>query len=128
MPPNEGNRMHPSNSSLADGLRPAIIALRILPRRAMHVVIRAYQLTFSALVGRQCRHAPSCSAYMDEAIERHGVWAGGLLGLARVCRCHPWGTSGYDPVPEHLPNRSLGLFIYGLRRGRSKSDTEHAQS
>lgn len=119
--------MH-SDSGFNAGQRRARIALRALPRRAAHYAIRAYQLTFSSLVGRQCRHEPSCSAYMDEAIERHGVWAGGLLGLARVCRCHPWGTSGYDPVPGHLPNRSLGLFIHGLRRGRSESETERGQS
>jgi uncharacterized protein len=105
-----------------------MIALRMLPRRAAHYAIRAYQLTFSAFVGRQCRHEPSCSAYMDEAIARHGLWAGGLLGLARLCRCHPWGTSGYDPVPEHLPGRSLRLFIHGLRRGGSGRDTERAES
>jgi uncharacterized protein len=105
-----------------------MIALRILPRRAAHYAIRAYQLTLSAFVGRQCRHEPSCSAYMDEAIERHGLWAGGQLGLARVCRCHPWGTSGYDPVPEHLPGQSLGIFIHGLRHRRSERDTERAES
>ncbi len=88
-----------------------------LPRRAAHFAIRAYQLSLSAFVGRRCRHEPSCSAYMDEAIGRHGLWSGGLLGLARVCRCHPWGTSGYDPVPEYLPGRGIGLFLYGLRRG-----------
>jgi putative membrane protein insertion efficiency factor len=100
------------------------ISMATLPRRAAHVLIRAYQLTFSALLGRQCRHEPTCSAYMDEAIVRHGLWAGGLLGLARICRCQPWGTSGYDPVPEHLPGRGIGLFLYGLRRGRA-ADPAH---
>jgi putative membrane protein insertion efficiency factor len=71
-----------------------------LCRSAAHIAIRFYQLTFSSLVGSHCRHLPTCSAYMDEAIERHGLWAGGVLGLKRVCRCHPWGTSGYDPVPD----------------------------
>ncbi len=75
-------------------------AWRLAPRRAAHLLIRAYQLSLSAFIGRHCRHEPSCSAYMDEAIQRHGLWAGGLLGTARLCRCHPWGTSGYDPVPE----------------------------
>jgi uncharacterized protein len=95
------------------------MSIAAFPRRAAHLVIRTYQLSLSALLGRQCRHEPSCSAYADEAITRHGLWAGGLLGLARVCRCHPWGTSGYDPVPEHLPGRGIGLFLYGLRRGRA---------
>ncbi|HLH11037.1 MAG TPA: membrane protein insertion efficiency factor YidD [Methylovirgula sp.] len=90
-----------------------------MPRRFAHYAIRAYQLTFSAFAGRQCRHEPSCSAYMDEAIARHGLWAGGLLGLARLCRCHPRGTSGYDPVPDALPGRGPGVFLFGLRRGRS---------
>ena len=74
-----------------------------LARRGAHGAIRAYQLTFSALVGRQCRHLPSCSDYADEAIARHGFWAGGWMGLARICRCGPWGTSGIDLVPSALP-------------------------
>ena len=71
-------------------------------RRLAHFLIRAYQLTLSSLIGRQCRHLPTCSSYVDEAIERHGVWFGGWMGLARICRCHPFGTSGFDPVPRGL--------------------------
>ena len=76
--------------------------LQRLPRQAAHVLIRAYQLSLSAFIGRHCRHEPTCSAYMDEAIARHGLLAGGWLGAKRLCRCHPWGTSGYDPVPEKI--------------------------
>jgi len=72
--------------------------------RAVRVAIRAYQLTLSALAGSHCRHLPTCSAYMDEAIARHGLWAGGAMGIARLCRCHPWGTAGFDPVPKTLPS------------------------
>ena len=72
------------------------------PRRTAHRLIRAYQLTLSALVGRQCRHLPTCSTFTDEAIQRHGLWAGGWMGAARICRCHPWGTSGFDPVMDRL--------------------------
>ncbi len=88
-------------------------------RAAAHYAIRAYQLTFSALVGAHCRHLPTCSAYMDEAIARHGLWAGGFMGLARLCRCHPWGTAGYDPVPPVLPPhaRRLKPWTYGRWRG-----------
>ena len=68
-------------------------------RSAARGAIRAYQLTLSALAGSQCRHLPTCSAYMDEAIARHGLWAGGFMGVARVCRCQPFGTAGFDPVP-----------------------------
>ena len=72
------------------------------PRRLAHVLIRTYQLTLSGLMGRQCRYLPTCSSYTDEAIEAHGLWRGGWIGLARICRCHPWGASGYDPVPMSL--------------------------
>ena len=62
--------------------------------------IRLYQLTLSALIGRRCRYLPTCSDYAAEAIRRHGAGRGVALGFARVCRCHPWGQSGFDPVPE----------------------------
>ncbi len=55
------------------------------------------------LVGRHCRHWPSCSRYTDEAIQRFGLWRGGWMGAARICRCHPYGTSGIDIVCEELP-------------------------
>ena len=62
-------------------------------------VIRAYQFVLSPWFGRCCRHSPSCSVYAIEAIERFGPLRGGQLVLKRIFRCHPWGTSGYDPVP-----------------------------
>jgi putative membrane protein insertion efficiency factor len=71
-------------------------------RTAAHILIRAYQLTLSSVMGRRCRYLPTCSSYMDEAIQRHGVWPGGWIGLSRMCRCHPWGGAGYDPVPASL--------------------------
>lgn len=49
---------------------------------------------------KQCRHIPTCSNYMIEAIETHGSLKGLYLGTKRIIRCNPWGTSGYDPVPE----------------------------
>ncbi|MEM7730369.1 MAG: membrane protein insertion efficiency factor YidD [Pseudomonadota bacterium] len=67
------------------------------------VPIRLYQVLLSPVLGAlgvRCRHSPSCSAYMLEAMRRHGVWAGGWMGLARWLRCNPWGTCGLDPVPE----------------------------
>ena len=62
-------------------------------------LIRAYQLVVSPLLGPRCRHLPSCSEYAAEAISLHGPVRGGWMGLCRILRCHPWGTSGYDPVP-----------------------------
>ncbi len=62
--------------------------------------IRLYQLLLSPVLPASCRFAPTCSAYGIEAIRRHGALRGGWLAMRRVARCHPWGGSGYDPVPE----------------------------
>ena len=93
-----------------------------LPRAAAHLLIRGYQLSLSMLVGRHCRHWPSCSAYTDEAIQRFGLWRGGWIGLARICRCNPWGTSGIDIVCEALPpaGRWYRPWRYGRWRGTSE--------
>lgn len=61
--------------------------------------VRAYRLIFSAWVGHNCRYQPTCSAYALEALERHGGIKGAWLAAGRIGRCHPWGRSGYDPVP-----------------------------
>jgi putative membrane protein insertion efficiency factor len=63
------------------------------------ILIRLYQRLISPLLGGVCRHRPSCSEYAHQAIERHGVLRGSGLALRRLTRCHPLGTSGYDPVP-----------------------------
>jgi len=65
-------------------------------------LIKLYQWTLSPLIGRQCRYLPTCSSYTEEAIRRHGLWAGSWMGLARIQRCGPNGASGFDPVPETL--------------------------
>ncbi len=62
-------------------------------------LIRFYQLFISPIFPSACRYQPTCSVYAYEAIETHGVLKGGWLGLRRISRCHPWGGSGYDPVP-----------------------------
>jgi uncharacterized protein len=93
---------------------------RFSARGFVRGVLRAYQLTFSAIFGRQCRYLPTCSEYADEAVARFGVWAGGWMALARVCRCHPLGGSGHDPVPEQLPEAGhwYAPWAYGLWTGR----------
>ncbi|MDR3449934.1 MAG: membrane protein insertion efficiency factor YidD [Alphaproteobacteria bacterium] len=62
-------------------------------------LIWVYRHSFSMLMGRHCRFMPTCSAYADEALRLHGPVKGGKLALKRICRCHPWGGSGFDPVP-----------------------------
>jgi uncharacterized protein len=90
-----------------------------LARDGAHCLIRGYQLTFSGLIGRQCRHWPSCSEYADQAIQRHGLWPGAWMGFARICRCGPGGTFGIDLVPEALPASSAWYkpWAYGRWRG-----------
>jgi uncharacterized protein len=62
-------------------------------------LIRLYQLLISPLLLPRCRYLPSCSDYAAEAIATHGAATGSLLALRRLLRCHPWGSSGFDPVP-----------------------------
>ena len=62
--------------------------------------IRVYRYVISPLIGPRCRFAPSCSEYAMEAIQKHGVIRGSALAARRIGRCHPWGGSGYDPVPD----------------------------
>lgn len=61
--------------------------------------VRLYRATLSPLIGMNCRFQPTCSEYALEALERHGAIAGGWLAARRILRCHPFGRSGYDPVP-----------------------------
>ena len=60
--------------------------------------VAAYRVTLGPLMGGQCRHVPSCSQYMLDAVDKYGPWRGGWRGIKRIARCHPWGTSGYDPA------------------------------
>jgi len=62
-------------------------------------LIRIYQYTISPYFPNSCRYVPSCSHYGIEAFRKHGVFKGFWLTLKRILRCHPWGGSGYDPVP-----------------------------
>lgn len=78
-------------------------AIARVPRSVAIGVIHAYRLLLSPWIGRECRYLPTCSSYAEEAIARHGLWAGVWMGIARFQRCGPLGASGYDPVPEALP-------------------------
>lgn len=61
--------------------------------------IRFYQLSISPMLPASCRFTPTCSQYAIEALRKHGPVKGLWLAVKRICRCHPWGGSGYDPVP-----------------------------
>lgn len=84
-----------------DQARPGVAALAALG------AICVYRHTLSALMGRTCRHLPTCSEYAADAIRQYGAWRGFWLALSRISRCRPGGSDGYDPVPdlasEHHP-------------------------
>jgi len=93
------------------------------PRLAGRALILAYRYSFSALVGFDCRHLPTCSSYAEEAVGRFGLWAGAWMTLARLCRCHPFGTSGLDFVPSAPPPNARWFlpWRYGRWRGTNPS-------
>lgn len=68
-------------------------------KRILILLIRFYQGAVSPHFPPSCRFTPTCSQYAVEAIAKHGVLKGTWLALRRILRCHPWGGSGYDPVP-----------------------------
>ena len=64
------------------------------------LAVRTYRLTLSPWIGHNCRFQPTCSEYALEALARHGGLKGGWIALKRILRCHPWGGSGIDNVPD----------------------------
>jgi uncharacterized protein len=89
------------------------------PALAARGLVQLYRHTLSPLIGFDCRHLPTCSSYADEALDRFGLWAGGWMTLARLARCHPFGTSGLDFVPAALPRHARWYlpWRYGRWRG-----------
>ncbi|MFO0415478.1 MAG: membrane protein insertion efficiency factor YidD [Bacteroidota bacterium] len=63
------------------------------------LLIRFYQLVISPMIGPKCRYTPTCSSYSLQAFKKYGVLKGFLLSIKRISKCHPWGGSGYDPLP-----------------------------
>ena len=68
--------------------------------RIIAAPVHLYRATFSPLVGHSCRYQPTCSAYALEALDKHGALKGTWLAARRIARCHPWGGSGIDNVPD----------------------------
>lgn len=74
--------------------------MKILLTTPLIWLIKSYQKWISPLFPAKCRYQPTCSHYCVEALQKHGFLRGGFLGLKRIFSCHPWGGSGYDPVPK----------------------------
>ena len=85
-------------------------------------LIRGYQIGISPVLSwlsgpfGGCRYEPTCSAYCLEAMERHGFLRGGWLGVRRLCRCAPWGSAGWDPVPDAPGQSRAARGMSGTRR------------
>ncbi len=80
--------------------------------RLLILLVRIYRAAISPLLPASCRYTPTCSAYALQALERFGALRGGWLAVRRLLRCHPFGSSGYDPVP---PVRDPGPDATGHR-------------
>jgi putative membrane protein insertion efficiency factor len=65
----------------------------------LKLLVKIYQIAISPILPQSCRYTPTCSNYMIEALEKHGLFKGLFLGIKRILSCHPWGGHGYDPVP-----------------------------
>ena len=66
------------------------------------IVIRAYQLIISPMLGSNCRFSPTCSEYAMESFKAHGLIKGLFLSIKRIGKFHPWGGHGYDPIPTEI--------------------------
>jgi len=98
------------------------------PRFAARALVKVYRYTLSPLVGLNCRHLPTCSDYADEAFDRFGLWRGGWMTLARLSRCHPWGTFGIDRVPTSPPAEARWYFPWRYGRWSWRSDDSQPSS
>jgi hypothetical protein len=116
-------------SSIAMGIKsdapgkPMLNRVARAPRLLGRGLVKLYRVTLSPLIGFHCRYLPTCSDYADQALERHGLWAGGWMALARLLRCHPWGNSGLDFVP-HVPPPDARWYLpwrYGRWRGTNSA-------
>ena len=82
--------------------------------------VHLYRWTLRPWLGWPCRHNPTCSDYALEAIDKNGAWRGFWLMISRLSRCQPWGTQGYDPVPDLSGVRYplYAAYRYGRWTGR----------
>jgi putative membrane protein insertion efficiency factor len=83
----------------------ALKTMRRIPKYGLLGFVYIYRYVISPLTPASCRHVPTCSQYMVEAVKQHGGLQGFKLSMNRLSRCHPWGTHGYDPVPQIVVKR-----------------------
>lgn len=74
--------------------------LKVIIAYPFILLVRFYQSAISPFTPSSCRYSPTCSSYTIEALKKHGLFYGGWLAIKRIGSCHPWGGSGYDPVPD----------------------------
>ncbi|MEW6743682.1 MAG: membrane protein insertion efficiency factor YidD [Planctomycetota bacterium] len=92
-------------------------------KRVLIAIVRFYQLALSPLKGRGvCRFHPTCSQYFIDAVRIHGSLKGSVLGIWRVLRCNPFGSPGYDPVPEKHPRQTVPREGMGMHPARAATE------
>lgn len=95
-------------------LRPFIQSVRSAFTRGVIFLIKMYRILLGAFLGGQCRFYPSCSHYAEQAIIVHGILKGGLLGIGRILRCHPFHPGGMDPIPPKMNQKMIQEFDHPL--------------
>ncbi|WP_203639855.1 membrane protein insertion efficiency factor YidD [Levilactobacillus wangkuiensis] len=96
-------------------------------RHILTWLVRGYQRWISPLFPPSCRYYPTCSNYMLQALAKHGALKGGLMGIARILRCHPFVRGGVDPVPDHFTLKR-NVAAEKAYRQAMKLDEEHPES
>ncbi|MAE65243.1 MAG: membrane protein insertion efficiency factor YidD [Phycisphaeraceae bacterium] len=86
------NTDSPSDETFDNARRPSILG------RLVIFGVLVYRVTLGRVIGGHCRFQPTCSQYMIDAVRKHGAFRGAWRGVRRICRCHPFGGSGYDPA------------------------------
>lgn len=79
-------------------------------QKLLLILIRAYQIVLSPIIGQQCRFYPTCSCYAHTAISRYGAMRGSWMTIRRLSRCHPWHEGGMDPVPDVTPGKNTSEY------------------
>ena len=110
----ESALLYPARTTAATAQACAAPRPRIVIARLLIALLRGYKRWISPLLGPRCRFVPTCSEYAMTAIARFGVLRGGWIGAKRLCRCHPFGGHGFDPVPvdiNHDAHEGHGVSI-----------------